>query len=118
MTYALNDGLHGLDIPQFCCYEKGIHLIHLRKERANRVVASHLVNNSLTKHRSGYITGKRETGGPWKQKRGQSMPLVHKGGSRYGMSKQPLLVQGQHTVVILSTTELNEDSVLRKEEIK
>ena len=46
------------------------------------------------------------------------MPLVHKGGSRYGMSKQPLLVQGQHTVAILSTTELNEDSVLRKEEMK
>ena len=46
------------------------------------------------------------------------MPLVHKGGSRYGMSKQAFLVQGQHTVAILSTTKVNKDSVLRKEEIK
>jgi len=46
------------------------------------------------------------------------MLLVRKGGSRYGMSKKAFFVQGQHTVAILSTTELNEDSVLRKEEIK
>ena len=48
MTYALDDSLHGLDVAQFCCYEKSIHLIHLRKERANAVVTSRLVDNSLT----------------------------------------------------------------------
>src|SRR5271168_1452474 len=47
ITYALNDGLHGFNIPQFCLGEKGIHLSHLRKESANGVVTSRLVDNYL-----------------------------------------------------------------------
>jgi len=47
MTYALNDGLHGSDIPEFFLGEKGIYFIHLRKKRANRVVSTLLVNDFL-----------------------------------------------------------------------
>ena len=47
VAYALDDGLHGLDISQICLCEKIIDLMHLRKERANGVVASRLVDNRL-----------------------------------------------------------------------
>ena len=47
------------------------------------------------------------------------MRLVHKGGSMHVMSVWALFVQhSERTVEILSTTELNEDSILRKGEIK
>jgi len=47
------------------------------------------------------------------------MRLAHKGGSMHGMSVWALFVQhSERTVEILSTTELNEDSILRKGEIK
>ena len=47
------------------------------------------------------------------------MRLAHKGGSVHGMSVWALFVQlSERTVAILSTTELNEDNVLRKGEIK
>ena len=47
LAYALDDGLHGHDIPELRLYEKGIHLIHLRKERANGLVTSRLVGHGL-----------------------------------------------------------------------
>ena len=47
MAYALDDGLHELDITQFCLCEKSIDPMHLRKERANGVVASRLVDDRL-----------------------------------------------------------------------
>ena len=49
VAYTLDDGLHELDISQFCLYEKSIDPVHLRKERANGVVASRLVDNRLAK---------------------------------------------------------------------
>jgi len=48
VTHALDDGLHELDIPQFCLCEKSIDFIYLRKEKVDRVVASRLANNCLT----------------------------------------------------------------------
>ena len=47
MTNTLDHALHGLDISKFFFHEKRIHLIHLRKERANGVVTSCLVDNYL-----------------------------------------------------------------------
>jgi hypothetical protein len=47
VAYALDDALHGLDISQFCLYEKSIDPMHLRKKRANGVIASRLVDNRL-----------------------------------------------------------------------
>jgi len=47
VAYALDDGLHELDVSQFCLCEKSIDPMHLRKERANGVVASRLVDNRL-----------------------------------------------------------------------
>jgi hypothetical protein len=47
LAYALHDGLHGLDIPEFSLCEKSIDSMHLRKQRVNGVVASRLVNNRL-----------------------------------------------------------------------
>jgi hypothetical protein len=46
-AYALDNGLHEFDILQFCLYEKSIDPVHLRKERANGVIASRLVDNHL-----------------------------------------------------------------------
>jgi len=46
-AYALDNGLHEFDILQFCLCEKSIDCMHLRKERANGVVASRLVDNHL-----------------------------------------------------------------------
>ena len=47
VAYVLDDRLHELDISQFCLCEKSIDFIHLRKERANGVVASRLIDNRL-----------------------------------------------------------------------
>ena len=47
LAYALDDGLHEFDLSQFCLCEKSIDPVHLRKERANGVVASRLVDNRL-----------------------------------------------------------------------
>ena len=49
---------------------------------------------SSDKHKSDCIARKSATGQPWKEKKGQSMWLAHKGGSMHGpMSVQALLVQ-------------------------
>ena len=45
--YVLDDGLHELNMLQFCHQERGIHLIHLQKKRANGVIKSRLGDNYL-----------------------------------------------------------------------
>jgi hypothetical protein len=83
IAYTLDHGLHGLNILKIFFHEKSIHLIHLRKERANGVVTSFLVNNHLI-NINRQIASPVNVGWaePWKQKRGLSMQLGHKGGSR------------------------------------
>jgi hypothetical protein len=93
LAYALDDGLHEFDISQFCLCEESIDPVHLRKERANGVVASRLVDNHLANTNQIVALGKYTTGEPWKQKKGWSMRLAHKGESMHRMSVQALLVQ-------------------------
>ena len=83
ITYTLDHGLHGLNIPKIFFHEKSIHLIHLRKERANGFVTSCLVDNHLINidHQIALLVNVRWAE-PLQQQRGSSMLLGHKGGSR------------------------------------